>query len=181
MEYPEHVRLLAKMRLSRWESDAEIKGAYLVLMAEPKSLEVEVRSTGEVPEVSADQFRENIRKAAATKKAGWACSPSGYGYPLWFDNTLMGLSILFPADEVSPQERWATDIFALAMVLGPLYSGQTDDPPPLDALADAIPPDSQSAVAQTRTLHWEQSKARVEIPIHEDLAEYLLLDRLPLF
>lgn len=181
MEYPEHVRMLAKLRLSRWESAPQIMGACLILIAEPAGLEVEVRSVGDTPEIDTEQFRENLRKAAATKKSGWNCEPSGFGYPLWHDGTLMGLCILFPEEGVGHQEQWATDVFALSMVLGPLYLGLTEEPPPLDALAETIPPDSLPPTAESARLHWEQSKARVEVPVHEDLAVHLLVDRMPLF
>ena len=171
-----------RAQLSKWEIDTDLAGAYVVTLIDRDSLEVEVRRTGSVPELSPEQIRSNLLAAAETTDTAWTCEPAGLGYPLYFGPTLLGLCVLFPGGDIHPLSRWEQEVAGLALQLGALRAIDQKEPPSLEGLASEIPERSQHADSEAaRKLHWEDSKARVTVPVEEELACHLILDHLPLF
>jgi len=181
-ELSEMARSLANATLNKWDDDPHLAGSYVITLIDQDNLEVEIRKRGQVEILDRDQLRKNVLRAAETHNCGWDCIPSGYGYPLRFKEELLGLCILFPEREVSPLDRWEQEALTLAAKLGPVLSSNVTDPPSLSTLVDAIPERSGPEVGEVpKKLHWEKSKTRVQVPVQQELADYLLTDFMPLF
>ena len=94
----------------------------------------------------------------------------------------MGVCVIFPQVGITPRERWEKQAADYALKIGPLLTNKSPAPPTLNSLAKTIPsqaPEPRKKIDEK--LHWENSKARVEIPVQEELAVHLFLDYGPLF
>lgn len=167
--------------LQDWEKDAELAGGLLVNLIDPKGLEIEVRQAGKAPELSVQDFRSILLAASESAEPFWECKPNGVAYTLRFGEDLLGFCILFPASGTHRPERWADRIASFSRELGLLLQSPKDVPPSLHSLAEAIVERDGQSDSPAQKLHWEHSKARVDIPVQEELAVHLLLDHLPLF
>ena len=169
--------------LANWKSDPDLRGGRLVSILCPQSLEFEVRESGEVPEVTNDELRTSLLSAAEKVEFAWECEPEGLGYPIRHEQTLLGLCILYPSADVHPLGLWQQSIESYTAQIGPMsnITSAGDDPPSLTSLASAIPDRVGSDEDESAKLHWEKSRTRVEVPVHEELSRHLLLDHMPLF
>lgn len=180
--------------LDKWSGDADLKGAYLVTLIDPKTLEVEVRQTGKVTKFSPAQFRKALKLASKTEEGGWACAPKGLGYSVRYEGTLVGVCIIFPQSGTTPRQRWSDQAADYALKVGPLLVRRPKpsprskpettrkSTPTLSSLAKTIPQEApKPRKVIDDKLHWEKSATRVEVPVPEELAVHLILDYGPLF
>lgn len=176
-------REFANLLLANWRSDPDLAGGYLINLVDTDTLETEIREIGTVPEFSTNEIRSCLLSAAETIDCGWAVEPAGLGYPLRWGETLLGICVLFPSEEIPPQSHWEHAIRTYCeQVGGDDEEDEDSNEPSLLGLAAAIPRRTEDAeTSESNKLHWERSKARVEVPVNEELAKHLLLDHLPLF
>ena len=174
-------REFSNLLLANWKSEPDLRGGRLVSILSSQNLDFEVRESGEVPEVTNEELRASLLSAAEKDECAWECDPEGLGYPLRHGQKLLGLCILYPTSDVHPLSLWQQRIESYTAQIGPILTEADEDPPSLSDLAGVIPDRIRSEEDESAKLHWEQSKTRVEVPVHEELSRHLLLDHMPLF
>lgn len=175
------VRELCRSLLEAWEADSDLNGGYILCPGLDNPRSVEIRKAGSVPALDAAEIEE-VLALAASQKTDQPC-PVRRGallYPLLQEALCLGACLLYPAGEIDPPESWRERIQGFTLAYASLSTSSQDQPPPLNTLAEVIPERSEAPKEGPR-LHWEMSRTRVEVPVHEELASHLFLDHMPLF
>lgn len=176
------VKDLGLRLLNNWVDEPEVTGATLILIVCPQNLEVDVSSVGVTPTLSPEDLKSYLMMGAATLEKSRVCENDGVCYPLRLESELLGVCVLFPAPGALVREHWSVLMEQYESQAGPLLLQDLQKPPTLNSLAEVIPTRTHDADSESSSrLHWEKSQTRVDVPVHEELADHLILDNLPLF
>lgn len=172
---------LSRSLLDSWETDPLIRGGLLITLTHLNSVEVEVRKAGKPEEFSAEQIRQAMLYGTEHKAQGWPCGSQGRGYALRYHDECLGVCLLFPTKPGEVPTSHTKALVTFATQLGPLFGVDTGAPLPLLSYIEMLPDEETPERTLSNKPHWERSQSRVEMPIREDLTDYIVIDRLPLF
>lgn len=178
------IRALIEHQLQLWNDDPEVRAAQLYLKPPLSQQEPESSRIGDGPTLSETELESLFQRAADTdEKPGFEANFSGqrgHVYPLLHGAILQGAWLLFPAGHVVDWAKWKRDSFRFSQELFALSHPTSSEPPTFSELAVAFP-DEQESAKPSSDLHWEQSRARVEMTVEDELSHSLLVDHLPIF